>query len=51
MKRYGKVIGVKADQLDEYKRLHASVWPEVFAMISACHIRNFTMFLRTLRDR
>lgn len=50
LKRYGKVIGVKAERLEEYKRLHAAVWPGVNAMISACHLRNFTIFLRRLPD-
>ncbi len=50
MKRYGKVIGVKAEKLEEYKRLHASVWPGVNAMIRQCNIRNFTIFLRKLPD-
>ena len=50
LKRYGKVIGLKAEKLEEYKRLHAAVWPEVNAMISACNMRNFTIFLRRLPD-
>ena len=27
MKRYGSVIGVKTEKLEEYKKLHADVWP------------------------
>ena len=50
MKRYGSVIGLRADQLDEYKRLHAAVWPEVLAMIADCNIRNYSIFLRKLPD-
>jgi len=50
VKRYGKVIGVKKEKLEEYKRLHANVWPEVNAMIRACNMRNFTIFLRKLPD-
>ncbi len=50
LRRYGKVIGVKAEKLEEYKRLHASVWPEVYTMISACNMRNFTIFLRQFPD-
>ena len=33
MKRYGMVIGVRAEKLDEYKELHAAVWPDVLKMI------------------
>lgn len=50
MKRYGMVIGIHADKIDEYKRLHAATWPEVLAMIGACHIRNYTIYLRKLPD-
>ena len=50
VRRYGKVIGVKEEKIAEYKRLHSAVWPEVNAMISACNIRNFTIFFRKLPD-
>ena len=50
MKRYGMVIGVKADKLEEYKRLHADVWPEVLAMIHKCNIRNYSIFLHRMPD-
>lgn len=45
MQRIGMVIGVKPDTIEEYKRLHAAVWPEVLARISACNIRNYSIFL------
>jgi L-rhamnose mutarotase len=50
MKRYGSVIGVREEQLDEYKRLHAAVWPGVLRMIAACHIRNYSIYLRRMPD-
>jgi L-rhamnose mutarotase len=46
MKRMGLVLGLKADQIDEYKRIHAAVWPEVLATITRCNIRNYTIFLK-----
>ena len=46
MQRMGMVIGVKADRIAEYKRVHAAVWPEILAKISDCHIRNDAIFLR-----
>ncbi len=46
MKRYGFVIGVKPEKLEEYKRLHAAVWPKVLEMITLCNIRNYTIFLK-----
>lgn len=50
MTRRGSIIGLKADKLDEYKRLHAAVWPDILAKISECHIRNYSIFLRKLPD-
>ncbi|QFY62922.1 L-rhamnose mutarotase (plasmid) [Rhizobium grahamii] len=46
MTRMGMVIGLKLEKIEEYKRLHAAVWPDVLAMISACNIRNYSIFLR-----
>jgi L-rhamnose mutarotase len=50
MKRYGMVIGLNADKIDEYKKLHAAVWPGVLNMIQQCNIRNYSIFLRQLDD-
>lgn len=44
MRRIGQVIHLKPDRIEAYERLHAAVWPEVLAMIHACHIRNYTIF-------
>ena len=46
MKRMGFVLGIKADQIAEYKRIHAAVWPEVLATIARCNIKNYTIFLK-----
>ncbi len=46
MKRYGSVIGVNEEKKAEYIRLHAAVWPEVLATITACNIRNYSIFLK-----
>ena len=48
--RYGSVIGLKAEKIDEYKRLHADTWPEILATIRACNIRNYSIYLRRLPD-
>lgn len=50
MKRYGSLIGLRPEKLEEYKRLHAAVWPEVLEKIKGCHIRNYSIFLRKLPD-
>ena len=31
--RYGSVIGVKPERLEEYKEVHADVWPGVLKQI------------------
>ena len=46
MKRYGMVIKVRPEKLEEYKRLHASVWPGVLGMIRECNIRNYSIYLK-----
>ncbi len=50
MKRYGMVIGLKEENLDEYKTLHAEVWPDVLKMITACNIRNYSIYLRKIDE-
>ena len=44
MKRYGMLIGVRPEKLDEYRRLHADVWPGVLKTIHDCNIRNYSIF-------
>jgi L-rhamnose mutarotase len=46
MQRMAMVLGLKMDAVADYKRIHAAVWPEVLAMISACGIRNYSIYLR-----
>jgi L-rhamnose mutarotase len=50
MKRYGSVIGLNKDKVDEYKELHAAVWPEVLKMIEDCNIRNYSIYLHKLDE-
>ena len=46
MKRIAQIIGLKPEEIAEYKRVHADVWPSVLAMIASCNIRNYSIFLR-----
>lgn len=46
MKRYGMVIRVRPEKLEEYKRLHAAVWPDVLKMISDCNIQNYSIYFK-----
>jgi L-rhamnose mutarotase len=50
MKRYGSVLILRPEKLNEYVRLHAAVWPDVLKMIKTCHIRNYSIYLRKLAD-
>ena len=50
MKRYGSVIQLKKDKIQEYVRLHADVWPGVLKMIRGCNIQNYSIYLRKLPD-
>jgi L-rhamnose mutarotase len=46
MQRYGSVIKVKPEKLEEYKQLHVAAWPDVLKMIAACNIRNYSIYLK-----
>jgi len=46
MVRYGQIIQVKQEMLEKYKALHASPWPEINEMITACNIENYSIFYR-----
>ncbi|MFD9210791.1 L-rhamnose mutarotase [Streptomyces sioyaensis] len=46
VRRLGRLIRLRPDHRAEYLRLHAEVWPEVLATITACHLRNYSIFLQ-----
>ena len=46
--RYGSVIGIKPENIEEYKRLHADTWPGVLKKIKKCNIRNYSIYLGEL---
>ncbi len=48
--RCGSVIGLKEEQMEKYKKLHAAVWPEVLKKVRECNIRNYSIYLRKLPD-
>ena len=50
MQRFASVIGLKAEKVEDYKRLHASIWPEVARMIAKSNLRNYSIFLRRMPD-
>ena len=48
MKRYGRVIGIKASDVEKYQALHASVWPEVLTEIKKACIQNYSIYMHPM---
>ena len=46
VKRFGSVIKIKPEMLDQYKELHANPWPEVQEQIAKSNIRNYSIYLK-----
>ena len=46
MKRIGFVLKVKQDRIEEYKRQHGQVWPEMLQALREAGWHNYTLFLR-----
>ena len=46
MKKMGFVLELRADKIDEYKKLHVAVWPEILQSLSDASIGNYQIFLR-----
>jgi L-rhamnose mutarotase len=46
MERVCFLLKVKADQLEEYKRRHEAVWPDMLQALRETGWRNYSLFLR-----
>ena len=46
MERVAFVLKVRADKLEEYKRRHAAVWPEMLQALRETGWHNYSLFLR-----
>lgn len=46
MRRYGQIIKIVPEKIDDYKKLHSEVWPEVLSIIKACNIQNYSIYLK-----
>jgi L-rhamnose mutarotase len=46
MKRIGFLLKVKEEMIEEYKRRHAAVWPEMLDAITRSGWYNYSLFLR-----
>ncbi|MBN2583503.1 MAG: L-rhamnose mutarotase [Planctomycetes bacterium] len=44
MRRIGRVMRVRQGKLDEYRRLHEAVWPEVLQALRRAGIRDYTIY-------
>lgn len=45
MQRFGMAARVSPDGRGDYLRMHREVWPQVEATVTACGIRNFSIFV------
>ncbi|KAJ4417600.1 hypothetical protein N0V82_006073 [Gnomoniopsis sp. IMI 355080] len=43
-KRYAQIVKLKPEHYDEYKKVHAAVWPEVAKQIKNCNIIDYSIF-------
>lgn len=44
MKRFGQIINVRHERIEDYERLHAEPWPDVLDQIRRSNIRNYSIF-------
>ncbi len=46
MKRVGFLLKVKHDMIEDYKKQHEAVWPEMLAALRRTGWHNYSLFLR-----
>jgi L-rhamnose mutarotase len=46
MQRMGFLLKVRPERLEEYRRRHRAVWPEMLAALGEAGWRNYSLFLR-----
>ena len=46
MQRYGSMVRVRPEKLEEYRRLHAAAWPGVLQRLKASNIGNYSIYYR-----
>ena len=46
MKRIAFQLKVKADKIEEYKKHHEAVWPEMLAALTKTGWHNYSLFMR-----
>jgi len=50
MKRFGWLLGLKEESVEEYKRVHKAVWPGVLERIKKCNIQNYSIYCHKMPD-
>ena len=45
MLRIGVTIVIKKDKIEEYKKLHSKVWPEVLENLTELNFKNYSIYL------
>ena len=45
MEKYAWRAKVKSGKIDEYKRRHSEIWPEMVAVLKEAGIKNYTIWL------
>ncbi|KAI5848598.1 hypothetical protein DFP73DRAFT_541722 [Morchella snyderi] len=43
-RRIGQYVRLRPSALEEYKKIHAAVWPDVLKQIRECNIRDYSIF-------
>jgi L-rhamnose mutarotase len=50
MQRMASIAELRPERVDEYRRLHADVWPGVLKILRAGHLHNYSIHLRPMAD-
>lgn len=45
VRRYSSLVELKPEAEQEYRKMHAEVWPEVVAAVERANIRNYSIYL------
>ncbi|KAK4245756.1 rhamnose mutarotase [Corynascus novoguineensis] len=43
-RRFAQIVKLKPEFVDQYKEVHAAVWPEVLWQIKDCNIKDYSIF-------
>ncbi|KAB5547047.1 hypothetical protein GE09DRAFT_1224063 [Coniochaeta sp. 2T2.1] len=44
-RRYAQIVKLKPEHVEEYKKVHAAVWPDVLKQIKDCRIEDYSIYL------